>query len=107
MECLLNAERLVMTEKPYQDEEWLRQKYEEEFKSIRQIADECGVTKNTILYWMMKHGIERRDKHWWHRKQREGRKSGSYKGYIPETGHRYPISKKHDCDDPLCPARRE
>ena len=40
----------------YKDEGWLREQYES--KTQAEIADECGVTRGTIGYWMDKFGIE-------------------------------------------------
>jgi hypothetical protein len=44
----------------HKDEEWLQQKYVEEKRSTNDIADECGIGKSTVLYWLDKFGIERR-----------------------------------------------
>jgi len=47
--------------KPYRDKEWLREKYYGENMTLREMADlaDCGQT--TIITWMDKHNIERRD----------------------------------------------
>lgn len=45
----------------HKDEEWLREKYVQEQRSTNDIAEECGVGKTTVLYWLDKYGIERRD----------------------------------------------
>ena len=42
------------------DEQWLREQYCEQQKATRQIADELGLAKTTVLNWMGNHGIERR-----------------------------------------------
>ena len=38
----------------WKDEDWLRQQYVEERKSIREIASECNVQSRTIAYWLKK-----------------------------------------------------
>lgn len=45
----------------HKDEEWLREKYVQEQRSTNDIAEECGVGKTTVIYWLDKHGIERRN----------------------------------------------
>lgn len=88
--------------------EWLRRKYEVELLSLREIAVEAGVNSaETIRYWMDKHGISRRDQNEMAQLRSENRRPGNCKGIVPETGHRYPISGTHECDDPLCPASRD
>jgi len=44
----------------HKDEEWLREKYIDEKRSTNDIANECGVGKTTVLYWLDKFNIERR-----------------------------------------------
>jgi hypothetical protein len=44
----------------YRDGEWLYSAYVRKGKSAAEIAIECGVSRSTILYWMKKHGIEKR-----------------------------------------------
>ena len=46
--------------RPYEDAEWLRQKYHGEQLQQQEIAAEIGVTTSTIGYWLTKHGIKRR-----------------------------------------------
>lgn len=41
----------------YKDAAWLQEQYTETGRSISDIADECGVSKNTIHRWLDKHGI--------------------------------------------------
>jgi hypothetical protein len=48
------------SEKPWHDEEWLRERYWEDEMSIGEIADSYDLNKVTIFEWMEKHGIERR-----------------------------------------------
>ena len=57
--------------KPYWDREWLLREYKDNFKSANEIAKQFGITESTILYWLQKHKIPRRDtseiraeKHW-------------------------------------------
>lgn len=44
----------------YRDEDYLREQYWEEGKSLTEIADELGCATNTVRDWMVKHDIERR-----------------------------------------------
>jgi hypothetical protein len=44
----------------YRDREWLYDAYVRKGKSAAQISIECRVSRSTILYWMKKHGIEKR-----------------------------------------------
>jgi len=46
----------------HQNAEWLREQYHGKGKKQSEIADECGVGKSTICYWMKKHEIEARSK---------------------------------------------
>ena len=46
--------------RPYEDAEWLRQKYHGENLLQSEIAELIGVTSGTISYWLKKHGIRRR-----------------------------------------------
>jgi hypothetical protein len=53
------------------DSDWLRNEYEVNQRSSGEIAAEMGVTSAAILFWLKKHGIERRTisqtravKHW-------------------------------------------
>lgn len=49
-------------EKQYADEEWLREQYLELQKEMPEIAEECGVSAETIRQWIEKHGIEVRSR---------------------------------------------
>lgn len=42
------------------NKEELRFKYQVECKTTRKIAEEHGITKTSVLYWLDKHGIKRR-----------------------------------------------
>ena len=44
----------------YQDEEYLREQYWENEKSLNEIADEIGCATNSVRSWMEKHDIPRR-----------------------------------------------
>ena len=46
--------------RPYEDREWLRQKYHGENLLLKEIAEIVGVTSGTISYWLKKHRIRRR-----------------------------------------------
>lgn len=48
-------------EKPYRDEAILRRLYVDEKQSTYDIADRLGCNKSTVLYWMQKHDIDRRE----------------------------------------------
>jgi len=68
-------------EKPYWNEEWLRQEYVRKQRSMSEIAEEFDCTTNNIHYFLQKHEIERRDiseareiKHW----GAEGEENGMY-----------------------------
>lgn len=45
----------------YKNRDWLQIEYRRKRKTIEQIAKECGVGSTTILSWMKKFEIERRD----------------------------------------------
>lgn len=47
-----------MTER-YKNKEWLREKYYTEKKSLSDMATECEVSTNTIVWWMDKFGFDR------------------------------------------------
>ena len=42
----------------YKDKAWLEREYAK--KTPGNIASDCSVSKNTILYWLKRHGIKRR-----------------------------------------------
>jgi len=46
----------------YRDEEWLRDQYHGERLSAGDIADKCDCAKSTILRWLDRHGIDKRDR---------------------------------------------
>lgn len=57
--------------KPHWQREWLLREYVERQRSTGDIAAEIGTTDANVLYWLRRHGIERRDisaaravKHW-------------------------------------------
>jgi len=47
-------------DKPYRDEEWLREQYHELEKSQGELAELADATEKTIIRWMRKYGIESR-----------------------------------------------
>lgn len=58
-------------ESPHWDANWLRNEYQTKQRSTGEIAEEIGITDAAILYWLKKHGIQRRSvsqaraiKHW-------------------------------------------
>lgn len=50
-----------MATSSYRNKEWLERKYWEEEKTLEEISDEVNVCKQTVLNWMKKHEISRRD----------------------------------------------
>ena len=44
----------------YKDKEWLYHEYVVLKKSLRKVGRECGISGDTIKYWLQKHGISRR-----------------------------------------------
>lgn len=58
---------------PHRDPAWLRQQYVDHRRTVREIADECGVHVSAVLKQMRKHGIPRRDRS----ESRMGRKVGA------------------------------
>jgi len=49
-----------MTEKEYQDEKTLRELYVKKEMTQPEIAEQFGINKSLVSYWMDKHGIETR-----------------------------------------------
>lgn len=49
------------SEKPFWNKEWCIENYCNKKRSCKEIADEFNVTEAAILYWLKKHGIDRRD----------------------------------------------
>jgi len=57
--------------KPHWDREWLHEQYTALGRSTGDLAAECGCTDANLLYWLKRHGIDRRSiaqaralKHW-------------------------------------------
>ncbi len=48
-------------QKPYHDRGWLEQQYAHNGRSASDIANECNVTENNILFFLHKFGIRRRE----------------------------------------------
>lgn len=44
----------------YKDESWLRSQYWDKGRTLKDMGEECGVSRSTITDWMDKYGIERR-----------------------------------------------
>lgn len=78
-----------MANRRYKDEQWLREQYCEEKKSIREIAGLCDCSYQTVSRWLDNHGIETRytssaqisrlKDHQWLRKQYCEKQKSSYK----------------------------
>jgi len=49
-------------DRPYTDESWLREKYHKEQLSTQEVAELCGVSKETIRRWLDNHNIGTRDR---------------------------------------------
>lgn len=45
----------------YQSEDWIREQYLDLEKSTGEISEELGISRDTLIYWMDKYDIERRD----------------------------------------------
>lgn len=61
----MTEQEIIPEEKPrYQNEEWLRKEYIDEDKTTEKIADEQGVARGTIQYWLRGFEIKKRkEKH--------------------------------------------
>lgn len=46
--------------KPFWKAEWLRREYQDKKRSAAEIAAQFGACENTVLYFLAKHGIQRR-----------------------------------------------
>lgn len=46
----------------YRDSDWLEEQYVDQKRSTPDIADECGVSTQTICRWLGEHNIETRDR---------------------------------------------
>ena len=56
------SDSLGVDEPRYHDAEWLFERYWVDGLTQTEIADECGVSQQTICRWMAKHDIERRSR---------------------------------------------
>lgn len=73
---------------PYKDQAWLRRKYASG-QTTWEIAAECGVNHSTILKFMRKYGIERRDRSESRMNRRMGAANHAWKGGVAD----WPYSK--------------
>lgn len=73
-------QKYVAEPRKYKDKAWLREQYWGKERTQYDIADECGVTQETIREWMNEHGIPRRRDSW----QRE---AGEYDPITDFGGH--------------------
>lgn len=48
-------------DEPWQDEQWLKEKYEDEGLTYREIAELVPVTQECVAYWVRQYDIETRD----------------------------------------------
>jgi len=55
----LVAQKLTGREPVWQDPAWLRKRYVDQRKSVREIAAEAGVEEDTIRRWLKRHNISR------------------------------------------------
>lgn len=75
--------------KKYHDKEWLREQYVENSRSMRDIADECGITASGVKKWINNYDIDARDSH-------EHLKKGPASFYTaPEKGYEF-VASKHN-----------
>lgn len=51
----------ISRDSKYRNESWLRERYVEEGLTIQEVADLVGVGSYAVRYWLVEHGIERRD----------------------------------------------
>jgi len=65
----------------YKDKRWLEEKYVNERKASKEIADICDVSGTTILAWMERYGIERRGRSKCQIKNRKEAPSMTVDGY--------------------------
>jgi len=103
-----------MVEKPYQNREWLYEKYVEEQLTGAEIADAAGCARTTVYDWLDRHEIDRergegyrvsspekyRDKEWLEEKYHEERLSTSEIGELCDC-HKQTIKlwlEKHDIE---------
>lgn len=52
------ASRAINSERPWQDEEKMRELYQEKKLPAREVADELGCHRQTVNRWLHRHGIE-------------------------------------------------
>lgn len=84
----------------YKDEDWLREKYNEEHWTMKNIADCCGISMGTVQYWMNKYNIERRDK-WAHLREADRKyknKKWMLEKYVDGGCSATEMAKLADCD---------
>jgi len=55
---------MISEERPYRCRQWLKKMYEAEGCSSIKIAEMCSVSHQSILNWLKKFGIKRRQKGW-------------------------------------------
>ncbi len=48
----------------YKSSQWLRKRYVLDKKSLKEIADECGVTEMTVYNWLKKFDLIRDSRSW-------------------------------------------
>jgi len=82
-------------DKPYTDEEKLRELYHGEGLSMREVAKELGTDHDRIAYWMGVHGIERRDvcMHQDHASYKTNYGYPVWKVHVDGTHHRVPVHR--------------
>lgn len=80
----------------YKDEVWVSEQYHDEKRSIRAMADECGIEESTLRYWMDKFDIEKDDPN--ERRSMHGRIERSYL-YTNESGYVVAGSSYGDSSD--------
>lgn len=75
---------------PYKDEQWLHEQYVMSRRGLSDIASECGVNPATIIHYMERFGIVRRNAHDAHKGIQAGDRNPAWKGGVtPERQRLY------------------
>lgn len=61
---LRDSSQQKINHKELTDEDWLREKYHDEMKSITEVAEEIGCSRMPVFRALKRHGIERHDKYY-------------------------------------------
>jgi len=72
--------------KQYHDKKWLKEQYTDKNMSLQEIADICGVTSTSIMYYVRKFGIKMHKRC---KRYQSGELNHSWKGGKFKDGHGY------------------